>query len=100
MGLEKEKNGRYICAESCDKEVGKKKGKMFARFDLRAAFDKVDREILKERMGKIEISDMLRERIMENNENKEMKNVIEIGEKYTGERFWTRKGLRPRMSNE
>lgn len=90
----------YVLNHVIDREVGKKKGKMFAHFDLRAAFDKVDREILKERMGKIKISDMLRERIMENNENKEMKNVIKIREKYTGERFWTRKGLRPRMPNE
>lgn len=60
----------YVLNHVIDREVGKKKGKMFVRFDLRAAFDKVDREILKERMGKIEISDMLRERIMENNKNK------------------------------
>lgn len=29
-----------------------------------------------------------------------MKNVIKIEEKYTGEKFWMRKGLRPRMPNE
>lgn len=65
---------------------------VFACFaDLKAAFDRIDRKILRERMEKIGISNKLKKRIMET--YKETKNVIKVGEKYT-EGFWTRKGVR------
>lgn len=82
----------YVLNHIVDRELGKKKGKVFVCFaDLKAAFDRVDRVVLKKRMKKIGISKKLSKRIMET--YKETKNVVKIGEKYT-EEFWTRKGVR------
>jgi len=50
-----------------------------------------NRLILKKRMKKIGISNRLKERIMET--YKEMRNMIKMGEKSSGE-FWTKKGVR------
>jgi len=56
----------YVFNHIVDREIGKKKGKVFACFvDLKATFDKVDRDILKERMKKMGISNRLRNRIMD-----------------------------------
>lgn len=53
----------YVLNHVMDRELGKKKEKVFACFaDLKAVFDKVDREILKKEMKKIGISKILRER--------------------------------------
>lgn len=74
----------YVLNHVVDRELGKKKGKVFACFaDLKAAFNRVDRVILKERMKKIGVSKRLRERMMET--YKETKNVVKIGERYTEE---------------
>lgn len=82
----------YVLNHVVDRELGKKRGKVFACFaDLRAAFDRVDRKILKERIKEIGINRRLRERIWET--YKETKNVIKVGEGYT-EEFWTRKEVR------
>lgn len=69
-----------------------KKGKIFAFFaDLKAAFDKVDRVKLAERLKMAEISEKLRRRIMET--YKETKNIIKI-EKRKTEELWTKSGVR------
>lgn len=56
-----------------------------------AAFDRVDRNKLREMLRKIGIEERLKRRIMET--YKETKNKIKVGNKESAE-FWTRKGLR------
>lgn len=48
---------------------------------MKAAFERVDRKILRERMEEIGVSNKLKERIMEM--YKETKNMIKVGKKYT-----------------
>lgn len=75
-----------------DRELGKINGKMFACFaDIKGAFDKVDRDIMEERLEDLEISKRLRERVMETHE--ETMSMVKIGEKYS-QVFWTKKGVR------
>lgn len=82
----------YVLNHVVDKELGKKRGMVFACFaDLKGAFDTVDRKVLEERMEEMEVSNRLRKRIMEIYE--ETTNVVRIGGKYTKE-FWTNKGVR------
>lgn len=86
------KNAVYVLNHVVDRELGKKRGKVFACFaDLKAAFNRVDRRMLKERMEKIGVSETLRKSKMET--YKETKNTIKLGERST-EEFWTRKGVR------
>ena len=59
--------------------------------DLKAAFDWVDRGVMKKRLEEKEISKKLRERIEEI--YKETSNVVKI-KGIMGERWWTRKGVR------
>lgn len=75
-----------------NKELNKKGGKVFAFFsDLKAAFDRVDRQELNKMMEYIGIEDHLRTRIMEI--YKETKNTVKIGKRRT-EAFWTERGVR------
>lgn len=65
---------------------------MFAFFaDLKAAFDREDRQELNKRLKAIGAEDHLRERIMEI--YRETKNTVKIGERRT-EVFWTERGVR------
>lgn len=60
--------------------MDKKKGKVFAFFaDLKAAFDRMERERLNEMLRKMAINEQLIKRIMET--YKETKNAIKIGDK-------------------
>ena len=82
----------YVINYVVNRELTKKKGKVFAFFaDLKAAFDKVDRAEMEEMMKKAEIGKRLRERIMETYE--ETRSVIRIGDRKS-EEFWTRSGVR------
>lgn len=82
----------YVLNYVANKEMEKEKGKIFAFFaDLKAAFDRVERGKLNEILGKMEINEQLRKRIMET--YRETKNVIKLGNEKTKE-FWTRNGLR------
>lgn len=82
----------FILNYVVNRELEKKKGKVFAFFaDLKAAFDKVNRRKLEERMEEIGIEEQLRKRIMET--YKETKNRVKVGDKRT-EEFWTRYGVR------
>lgn len=82
----------YLLNFMIQRELRKSKGKLFAFFvNLKSAFDKVDRKILRERMERIGISRELRERIADI--YKETKNTIRIG-KRESEVFWTEKGVR------
>lgn len=61
-----------------NREIVKKKGKIFAFFaDLKVAFDKVDRTVLRKMLKKIEIGEQLRKRIMETYQ--ETKNRVKVG---------------------
>lgn len=72
----------YVLNYIINKELSKKRGKVFAFFaDLRAAFDRVDRQELNRRMKRIGIEDHLRKRVMET--YIETKNTVRIGERYT-----------------
>lgn len=82
----------YILNFIINRELSKPKGKVFAFFaDLKAAFDKIDRKVLAERMRRMEVSVRLRKRIMEIYE--ETKNRVRVGEKKT-DIFWTKIGVR------
>lgn len=82
----------YQLSHIVNRELGKRKGKVFAYFaDLKAAFDRVDRKVLRKRMREIGVSNRLKEKIMET--YKETRNVVKVGGKCT-EEFWTKKGVR------
>lgn len=73
--------------EKLHREFKKPRKKVFAFFaDLKSVFDKMDREILDERIKKTRISNNLRSRIMEI--YKKTKNRIKI-RKEENEVFWT-----------
>ena len=59
--------------------------------DLRAAFDSVDRKILRRRLEEVGVGEKLRERIVEI--YRETRNVVKVEGKY-GKRCWTSKGMR------
>ncbi|KMQ89609.1 rna-directed dna polymerase from mobile element jockey-like protein, partial [Lasius niger] len=77
--------------EEKKEENGKNNGRIGGAEVKAQTFDKVNREILSERMKKIGISNILRNRIMEI--YKETKNTIRIG-KEESEVFWTEQGVR------
>lgn len=82
----------YILNYIANRELGKRKGKLFACFiDLKAAFDWVDREELMRMMREMGVRENLRRRIGEIYER--TGNVIraEGGE---SEEFWTTRGVR------
>lgn len=58
---------------------------------MKTAFNRVDRNKLREMLRKIGIEERLRSRIMET--YKETKNKVKVDNKESAE-FWTRKGLR------
>lgn len=63
-----------------NKELGRKEEKIFAFFaDLKAAFDRVDRQELNRRMESIGIEDQLRKRVMEM--YRETKSKVRVGER-------------------
>lgn len=83
----------YVLNYVIYKEI-RKGGKIFTFFaDLKATFNKMDRQILRERLRKIAVRRELRRKIIEI--YKEMKNVIKIG-KESSEMFWTHKELKQR----
>lgn len=89
----------YVLNHITDREVGKRKGKVFACFTgLKAAFNRVDRKIMKERMKKIGINTRLRERIMDT--YKETKNAVKIAERITGRGVLDKERSTTRMSYE
>lgn len=82
----------FVLSHIVDRELGKRKGKVFAYFaDLKAAFDRVDRKVLRKRMREIGVSNRLKERIMET--YRETRNVVKVGGKCT-EEFWMKKEVR------
>lgn len=82
----------YVLKHILDKQVSKGKGKLFACFaDLKAAFDRVDRGKLVERMRKMGINEKLTRRVKEIYED--TRNIVRIGNQETRE-FWTVKGVR------
>lgn len=65
-----------------NKELSKKRGKIFAFFaDLKAAFDRVDKQELNRMMKRIGIEDRLRRRIMEI--YRKNKNKVRVSERKT-----------------
>ena len=78
--------------KAIEKEIGREKGKVYVLFaDLKAAFDTIGREEIREIMKKKGIKSRLINRISEI--YKETKSRIRIGSKEMGE-FWTTKGIR------
>ncbi|XP_014212658.1 golgin subfamily A member 6-like protein 22 [Copidosoma floridanum] len=92
----REKKGviEAICTlkQIVEEKLCKEREKLFTCFiDLKEAFDRVDRKVLKERLIEMEVSEKLRNRIMDI--SKETKHVVEVGEEESKE-FWTEKGVR------
>ena len=82
----------YILNYLINREIGKKSGKLFVFFgDLKAAFDMVNRQKLKECMEKIKVGKKLKDRILET--YVETKNKVRINKEVTNE-FWTSTGVR------
>lgn len=82
----------YVLNYIVNREIAKKKGRLFAFFvDLKAAFDKVDRDKLDQELTRLKIRTQLRERIMEI--YKETRNIVKIGNRRSKE-FWTKNGVR------
>ena len=82
----------YLMKKAIEKEIGREKGKVYVLFaDLKAAFDTIGREEIREIMKKKGIGNRIINRISEI--YKETKSKIKIGNKEIGE-FWTEKGIR------
>ena len=82
----------FVINHIIDKQLTREKGKLYACFvDLRAAFDRLNREKLEEKMRKMGISEKLIRRIKEI--YAETKNVVRIKNHNTKE-FWTVRGVR------
>lgn len=82
----------YILKTAAEKEIHKKKGKLFVFFaDLKAAFDKVNREKLWKKMREYGIDKRLIKIIERMYQETTCR--IKVGEKCT-RKFWTGKGLR------
>ena len=80
----------YVQKYLVNKELSKKRGKLIACFiDLKAAFDKVDRRALMDRLKEMEVKRNLRRRITEI--YRETGNMVKIEEERT-EEFWTTRG--------
>lgn len=81
----------YVLNYIVNKELNKKEGKIFAFFaDLKAAFDKINRKKLHEKIKKSEIANQLRRRVMET--YRETINSVKVGDKKM-ENFWTERGV-------
>lgn len=81
----------YLINKAVNKKK-KKKGKLCVFFgDLKSAFDKVNRNKLRDRLKEVKIGRKLRNRILETYE--ETKNIVRINKELTKE-FWTSVGLR------
>lgn len=82
----------YLMKKAIEKEIGREKGKVYVLFaDLKAAFDTIGREEIREIMKKKGIGNRIINRISEI--YKETKSKIKIGNKEIGE-FWTENGIR------
>lgn len=82
----------YTLHHAADKELERKRGKLFTCFvDLKAAFDKVERGLLWKVMEKRGVRNGLIERIKEIYET--TKNIVKVG-KNRSEDFWTESGVR------
>lgn len=80
----------YVLNWVVNREIRKPKEKVFVFFaDLKAAFDRVDREKLEDRLKKMGVKRRLGRRVMEIYE--ETKNVMKVGENKS-EEFWTEDG--------
>lgn len=92
MGFRKERGTTIYVINHINRELRKKKKKLFAFFvDLKAAFDRLDREEMCYMMDKKRVEKQLRERIAEI--YSETKNIVKIRGRKT-ETFWTEKGVR------
>ena len=81
----------YVLNYIVNKDLSKKRGKLVACFiDVKAAFDKVDRKALMERLEEMEVKENLRRRITEI--YGETDNMVKIEERT--EEFWTTRGVR------
>ncbi|XP_043583227.1 golgin subfamily A member 6-like protein 22 [Bombus pyrosoma] len=82
----------FVISHIIDKQLSRERGKLFACFaDLRAAFDRLNREKLEEKMKKMGVSENLTRRIKEL--YSETKNVVRVKNRNT-EAFWTVRGVR------
>lgn len=82
----------YLLNYMLGREIAKRGGKLIICFvDLKAAFDMVDREKMREALKRRGVSEWMCERITEMYE--ETKCGVRIGEKM-GESLWTERGVR------
>lgn len=82
----------YTLNYAVQQEISRKQGKLYAMFaDLKAAFDKVNREKLIEKLKSLKVNKTLITKIAEIYE--ETKNTIKVNNEESRE-FWTTKGLR------
>lgn len=81
--------GCHICKKLHDSELSKKDDRIFAFFvDLKAEFDKMDKQKRFRILEELGINKKLREEIRET--YRESKNVVKVGEQKSKE-FWTYK---------
>lgn len=93
-GFRKEKgiiDNIYYINYLLGRKIGRGGKIVAALVDFKAAFDSVDREILKKRLEEGGVSSRLRRRIMEIYE--ETKSVVRVKGRY-GKKIWTTKGVR------
>ena len=81
----------YVLNYVIGRELEKGKEVIAVMVDLKAAFDSVDRGVMRKRLKEEGISKRLRDRIGEIYE--ETRSVVRVGES-CGEKFWTEKGVR------
>lgn len=82
----------FVINHIIDKQLSKEKVKLYACFaDLRAAFNRLNREKLEEKMRKMGISEKLTRRIKAIYE--ETRNVVRVKNRDTRE-FWTARGVK------
>lgn len=82
----------YVLRHVMRKELRKKEGKVYGFFmDLRATFDRVDRNVLWEAMEGRRVRRRLIKTVKEIYEN--TKNTVRVQDKVSGW-FWTRRGMR------
>ncbi|XP_014216449.1 golgin subfamily A member 6-like protein 22 [Copidosoma floridanum] len=81
----------YTLKHIVEDKLSKPKGKIFACFiDLKEAFDRVDRTVLKERLQDMEVSKILISRIMDIYKET---SIVKVGDEKSDE-FWTERGVR------
>lgn len=88
----------YVLNYLVNKRIERKGGKLVAMFvDLKAAFDSMDSGMLLEEMRRRAVREGLIERVRK--VLRETRNRIRVG-KEVGEKFWTAKGSKTRMSTQ